>query len=111
MNTIQVEYTINCTDDDTQLIIRTLSTDEIVDLILENKSLKENNNKLTKDLKSAQDNKDYYYNANNKVVKEIDQVHDLLSALGTPAQATDADKYAERYPLLTRLTLFIANKG
>jgi hypothetical protein len=66
--------------------------------------------KLTNDLKSAQDNKEYYYKQQQEANAEISAVHDLLDVLPNVIGRKKEDGYIE-HKLMTRLASFLANRS
>ena len=75
---------------------------------------KAHNEKLTKDLKSSQDMRDYHSKAKDELSKEVESIHSLLDVLpGALARKTVPDPETAwnvvTHPLMTRFAAYLAN--
>lgn len=84
---------------------------EVQAIITDKNTLQNELNETKKKLSAAESSKDTWYKSAQEREGQLDQIHDILTALGIPERKEGEDYRYTKYPVLTRLALFISKKG
>ena len=83
---------------------------EVQAIIADKNNIQNELTEAKKKLAEVERHKDMYYKASNEKETQLDQIHDILTALGIPERKEGEDYRYTKYPLMTRIALFISKK-